>query len=145
MSLEVGSQYVREFEVQAVHTVPAILPGEEAFASMPVVFTTGCLLAVMELACIEQLAPTLDEEQISLGIEMALTHTAPCTPGTKLTITATVTDVSPKVVSWDVSVVSTEGGVLMGEGKHKRAIVNRERFCKAASEQAERIGGHAVT
>ncbi|WP_075725139.1 thioesterase family protein [Corynebacterium aquilae] len=141
MGLEIGQKNIRRFTVTPDHTIPAILPGEEAFGCMPEVFTTGCLLAVMELACIEHLSPELSVDQMSVGIEANLTHTAPCTVGTALEVVAVVTSRTKNVVCWEVSVFTQSGAVLMGAATHKRAIVNREQFIQKVNSQTEIIGG----
>lgn len=142
--LTIGDGYTREFVVTDDHTVPAILPDEETFKNYPEVFTTGCLLASMELACIEHLTSHLEQGQISLGVKMDLTHDAACTVGTVLIIESTVSDVSDRTVTWDVTVTTANDSVLMGRGKHTRAIVDRAKFTGSVNKQVAQLGGREL-
>lgn len=142
--LSVGERHVKEYEVQPGHTVPDILPESAEFAVLPDVFTTGCLLAVMEWACIEQLSPYLEPGMISLGVGMDMTHDAACTTGTPLVIECIVSEASPKLITWSVEVRSAVGDVVMGRGVHTRAVVAREKFSDSVNRRTELIGGQTL-
>ena len=142
--LSVGDTHVKTYTVEPGHTVPDILPESPEFQALPDVFTTGCLLAIMEWACIEHLLPHMEQGRISLGVGMDMTHDAPCTTGTELEIDCTVTDVSPKRFVWEVEVRAKADGTVMGRGKHTRAVVPREKFSAMVNERTGVIGGEQL-
>lgn len=142
--LNVGEKHTKNYVIQPGHTVPDILPEATEFSDMPDVFTTGCLLAVMEWVCIEHLASCLDSGLISLGVAMKLTHDSPCTTGTPLVLQCTVIAASKKSVTWEVEVRSLEGEMIMGRGTHTRAIVSRKKFSQSVDCQTEIIGGQRL-
>lgn len=139
--LNPGDTFTKHYTIHPGHTVRDIFPEAGEFADMPDVFTTGCLVALMEWSCIEQLSPHLDSGQISLGIAMNMTHDGPCTTGTELDIHCEVTAASARRASWNVEVRTSRGGVLMGTATHTRAIVDRATFSSTVDRQVATIGG----
>lgn len=142
--LNLGESYVKTYTIQPGHTVNDILPEAPEFVRMPDVFTTGCLVAVMEWACIEHLTPVLPDGVISLGVEMNLTHDAPCTTGTKIEIHCKVKAATTRTVTWNVEVVTCQGGVVLGQGIHTRATVKRDRFSNSVNTACADIGGQLL-
>ncbi|PRQ10491.1 hypothetical protein C1Y63_11180 [Corynebacterium sp. 13CS0277] len=136
--------FTMDYTVAPGHTVGDILPEAAEFTALPDVFTTGCLLAIMEWACIRQLNPHLGEGQISLGVGMTMTHDAPCTTGARLVIECTPTQVTEKFVTWEVEVRAADTAVVMGRGTHTRAIVAREKFSAAVNRAAPELGGEQL-
>lgn len=159
-SLSVNDHFLMPYTVAPGHTVADILPEAPEFQTLPDVFTTGCLLAIMEWACIRHLTPHLDEGFISLGAGMDMTHDAPCTTGTDLVISCRVAEVQARKVVWDVEVRSAKGlpgsgnhqasnladadGIVMGRGRHTRAIVPREKFSAHVNQLAAQLGGQQL-
>lgn len=142
--LRINETYVKNYTIQPGHTVNDILPESAEFVGMPDVFTTGCLVAVMEWACIEHLSPVLPDGIISLGVEMNLTHDAPCTTGTEIEIRCTVQAATSRIVTWSVEVVSCHGYVVLGRGTHTRATVKRAKFSKSVNQSILSIGGQRL-
>ena len=143
--LATSETHVKTYTIQPGHTVNDILPEAPEFVAMPDVFTTGCLVAVVEWACIEHLSPALPEGVISLGIKMDITHDAPCTTGTEIEIRCTVQESTPRTVTWTVDVVTRHGEVVLGRATHTRATVKREKFSTAVNEAVSTIGGELLT
>ena len=139
--LNVNETYVKNYTIQPGHTVNDILPEAPEFVSMPDVFTTGCLVAVVEWACIEHLSQVLPDGVISLGVAMNITHDAPCTTGTDIEIRCTVQESTSRTVTWAVDVVTRHGEVVLGRATHTRATVKREKFSTAVDEAVSTIGG----
>ena len=142
--LRTNESYVKNYTIQTGHTVNDILPEAAEFVNMPDVFTTGCLVAVIEWACIEHLSSVLPDGVISLGVEMNLTHDAPCTTGTEIEIRCKVQAATSRIVTWAVEVVTCHGGVLLGRGTHTRATVKRAKFSKSVDQATIAIGGQRL-
>lgn len=142
--LKTNETYAKNYTIQAGHTVNDILPEAAEFVNMPDVFTTGCLVAVIEWACIEHLSQVLPDGIISLGVEMNLTHDAPCTTGTAIEIRCTVQAATSRSVTWAVDVFTCRGGVLLGRGTHTRTTVKRAKFSQSVDQAITTIGGQRL-
>jgi len=90
------------------------------------VYATPCMAALMEGAACEALAPYLNEDQTTVGIELNLSHLAATPVGMEVRAEATVTAVEGKIISFALEAFDEAGRI--GEGTHKRAIVNPQRF-----------------
>ncbi len=97
----------------------------------------------IEHACRDILLEYADPGEDSVGIEITVRHTAPTLPGMAVEITATVTAVEGRKVSFDV--IAKDELEPIGGGKHTRFIVDvaktYERLkAKAARRTAARAG-----
>ncbi len=90
------------------------------------VYATPCMVALMEGAACEALAGCLGEDQTSVGIELSIAHTAATPVGMEVKAEAEVTAVAGKIISFQITAYDESGKI--GEGTHKRAIVNTQRF-----------------
>lgn len=90
------------------------------------VYATPCMVALMEGAACEALADCLGEDQTSVGIELSIAHTAATPVGMEVRAEAEVTAVEGKIISFQITAYDESGKI--GEGTHKRAIVNTQRF-----------------
>ena len=137
--LETGSRGRHSLEVGAQHTVPNLYPESEKFAAMPAVFATGYMVGLMEWACIEHLSPFLDEGEGSLGTHVDVSHIAATPPGLTVTVDTEVESVDGKSVWFKVS--AHDGQDLIGEGRHRRAVVTWDRFVPRAMAKADAASG----
>jgi len=101
----------------------------------PAVFATAKMVALMEIAGSRVLQPLLEPGELSVGVTVDITHTAPTPPGAQVTATARYTGREGKLFVFEVS-ASDPGGEI-GRGWHKRAIVTSERLLSGA---ARRVG-----
>lgn len=92
------------------------------------VFATPMLVAGIEQAASSVARRFLAPGQTSVGTHIDIYHRAASPPGSTITFEATLTEISPNgrglrfdVRAWD------EGGVI-GEGKHERVIVEKDKF-----------------
>ena len=97
----------------------------------------------IEHACRDILLEYADPGEDLVGIEITVRHTAPTLPGMAVEITATVTAVEGRKVSFDV--IAKDELEPIGGGKHTRFIVDvaktYERLkAKAARRTAARAG-----
>ena len=76
-----GITHELRFVVPVTKTVPHLYPESPEFAAMPEVFATGFMVGFVEWACIQAIAPHLDEGELSLGTHVDLSHVAATPPG----------------------------------------------------------------
>ncbi len=134
-SLKPGLLKVRRIVVDRDRTVSFM--GEEGR-----VYATPELCRDIEFTCREALLEHLQAGQDSVGIEIMVRHTAPTLPGMEVEITATVTAVEGRKVSFDIA--AKDELEPIGEGKHVRFIVDvaktYERLQAKAAKRAARSG-----
>lgn len=132
-SLKPGVSRLRRVVVDREHTVAFL--GEQGR-----VYATPELCRDIEHTCREALLEHLDPQEDSVGIEIMVQHTAPTLPGMAVSITATVTNVEGRKVSFDV--VATDDIEQIGTGKHIRFVIDREktyeRLRAKAAKRADR-------
>ena len=80
-SLAPGIAHELRFTVPVGKTVPHLYPESPAFAAMPEVFATGFMVGLVEWACIDAIAPHLEDGEMSLGVHIDLSHDAATPPG----------------------------------------------------------------
>lgn len=97
--------------------------------SLPVL-ATPVLSAAMEEAACKALAPFLQEEETTVGGSISLIHKAPTLPGHTITVTATVTDIRGKKISFHITASDENGDI--GEADHDRFLVNSRQFMEKA-------------
>jgi fluoroacetyl-CoA thioesterase len=127
--LNIGDRAQASVVVGPGHTVPATLDAAE-FAAMPGVLSTGKMVALMEWACIRQMQPFIEDGEGSLGTHIDVSHVAATPPGLTVTIDTEVTAVEGRSM-W-FSVRAHDGVDLIGEGRHRRAVVLWDRFMPKA-------------
>ena len=138
-TLRAGIKASFSYTVPAEKTVPHIYPESPEMRTMPEVFATGFMVALMEWTCIHALAPHLDEGEGSLGIHVDISHDAATPPGMIVTVDVEATEVDGRKVWFFVR--AHDGVEQIGEGYHQRAIVDWERFkAKVAEKRAKAAG-----
>jgi predicted thioesterase len=90
------------------------------------VFATPAMIALMERTSLSIIDPLLDQGYMSVGIEIHVRHLRATPTGQQVRARAEVTEVDGtrvtfKVEAWDET-------QKIGEGTHKRAIVELARF-----------------
>jgi predicted thioesterase len=101
----------------------------------PPVLATARMIALMEIAAGRVLQPLLGPGELSVGVTVDISHTAPTPPGAEVRATARYAGREGRLFLFEVS-VSDPGGEV-GRGWHKRAIVSNERLQSGA---AKRLG-----
>lgn len=94
---------------------------------VPSVFSTPAMIGLMERTCVELLTPYLDENEQSVGFHVNVRHLAPTRIGQSVTITATLQEVKERKFRFVVEAVNDQG-VKIGEGIHRRALINLKQF-----------------
>ena len=90
------------------------------------VYATPCMVALMEGAACEAIAPALPEDKTSVGIQLSIDHVSATPAGMEVRAEAEVTEVDGKIVTFKLTAYD-EAGVI-GEGTHKRCVVSSQRF-----------------
>jgi fluoroacetyl-CoA thioesterase len=94
------------------------------------VFSTPAMIGLMERTCVELIEPYLDPEEQTVGIHVDVRHMAPTKIGEKVTVTAELLEIKGKKLRYAVSAINDQG-VKIGEGMHRRAVINTKRFSLA--------------
>jgi fluoroacetyl-CoA thioesterase len=134
--LTIGGRAEVSRAVPRHETVSRIFADSPLLARMPDVYATAYMVGFMEWACCEHLAPFYSEGECSLGVHVDVTHVAPTVPGMVVTVTSEITAIEGRFITFKVSARDEAGPI--GEGTHRRALVDTERFAaKAAGRAAE--------
>jgi fluoroacetyl-CoA thioesterase len=95
-------------------------------AGTPDVFSTPALGALVEKTAAEWIAQQLGADQMTVGAQIVINHTAATPEG--MTVTATVTLSAVEGRRLDFSWTATDGVDDIGNGTHQRFVVDRPRF-----------------
>lgn len=90
------------------------------------VYATPAMLALMEKAACEAIAPLLNEGETSVGTLLNVSHVSATPVGMKVSATAELISRDGRKLVFEVS-ASDESG-LIGKGSHERFIVLSDRF-----------------
>ena len=112
--------------------------GEDDLASIlgdvddifPKVFATSKMIALMEIAASRVLKKLLASGECSVGIEININHVSPTSIGAKVKAQAILIEIVDHIFTFTVQAFDESG--LIGEGTHKRSIVDIERLEKGA-------------
>lgn len=91
------------------------------------VFSTPAMIGLMEKTCVELTEPYLDPNEQTVGIHVDVRHMAPTKIGQKVTVKAELLEVKDNKLRYSVLATNDEG-VKIGEGLHRRAVINTKRF-----------------
>jgi fluoroacetyl-CoA thioesterase len=91
------------------------------------IFSTPAMIGLMELTCVRLVEPYLDENEQTVGIHVDVRHMAPTKIGQSVTVTAELLEVKDNKLRFSISAVNDQG-VKIGEGIHRRALINTKRF-----------------
>ena len=101
--------------------------------SFPAVLATARMVALMETAAARVLQPLLGPGELSVGVTVDITHSAPTPPGVLVTATARYTGREGMLFVFEIS-AHDQGGEI-GRGSHKRAIVETDRLQRTAAKR----------
>jgi predicted thioesterase len=85
-TLKTGLAHRFAYKVPDSKTVPHTYPEAPEIASMPNVFATGFMVALMEWTCMQLLAPHLDSGEGSVGVHVDVSHVAATPVGMTVTV-----------------------------------------------------------
>lgn len=137
--LSVGLRHSETLQVAERHTVPQVAPDWSGFVDMPPVLATAMMIGFMEQTCIAGLRPYLSEGQRSVGTHVDMSHIAATPVGMTVTATVELVAIDGRALLFRVQCRDAAG--LIGEGTHRRAIIDLARFNQRLAEKAAQIGG----
>lgn len=97
------------------------------------VFATPMMIAAMEEAACEAISDALGMGETSVGTMVNVEHLAPTPVGGSVVIVASLVEVDGRSLTFEVEARDEAG--LVGRGKHKRFIVNADRFMEKAQSR----------
>jgi len=106
--------------------VPAMAGVFPGFEGMPEVFATAKMIALIEVACVEALAPYLEPGERSVGTAVNVTHTAATGVGMRVTVRVKLSETNGRRLLFEVECRDEKEAI--GVGQHERAIVELDRF-----------------
>ena len=118
--MEIGLSYTSTVVVDNSNTAVALGSGDMD------VFATPAMVALMENAAMNAVAPHLEQGQTTVGTQITTSHIKASALGATISATATLTAVDGRSLIF--TIVASEGDKTIGEGTHTRFIVDRERF-----------------
>lgn len=134
--LEVGLKHTLSYRVPKERTVPFLYPESSDFRVMPEVFATGYMVGFMEWACMEALAPYLDEGERTVGTMINVTHEAATPAGMEVTATVTLVEVDGKRTVWEIE--ARDEVEVIGRGRHERFVIDYEKFSKRVAAKGNK-------
>jgi fluoroacetyl-CoA thioesterase len=137
---EPGAQGVASLTVSYTDLASSLALSQED--SFPAVFATARMVALMEIASARVISPFLQSGQLSVGVSVDVTHSAPTPIGSKVEAESKYlgrTGKGDKLFEFEV-VARDEGGEI-GRAKHVRAIVDVKRLEDGASKRVAKKGG----
>lgn len=129
--LDIGATATAELVVGPEDLASSI--SNEHGDSFPAVLATARMVALMETAAARAMQTLLAPGELSVGVTVDITHTAPTPPGIRVTATARYLGREGKLFVFEIS-AHDQGGEI-GRGSHKRAIVETERLQRAAAKR----------
>jgi predicted thioesterase len=118
--LEVGLKYESRLTVGAENTALVLGSGDME------VLATPAMVALMENAAMMAVADCLPEGSTTVGIEISTSHLKASAVGANVVAEATLEEVDGRRLVFSIKAWDDAG--VIGEGKHTRFIVDRERF-----------------
>lgn len=119
---KIGTTGEQRFTVAQEHTITFATDG------MPAVLSTPNLIGILERVARETIAPSLEPDERSVGVEIELRHLAPTPVGAQVAVTARVIGVTGRFVDFQIEARDAEE--LIARGVHKRAVIRTSAFTK---------------
>ena len=124
MEITIGMKGTAETLVERTDTALEVGSGDL------LVYATPCMVALMEGAACEAVAPALKEGQTTVGTGLSIQHTAATPVGLEVRAEAEVTAVEGKVITFTVTAFDEAGQI--GTGTHTRVLVDSQKFLDKA-------------
>ena len=120
MAIEVGLQGLAEALVEQADTAKEVGSGDL------LVYATPCMVALMEGAAYESIAPYLAEGESPVGTKMDVTHLSATPVGMSVRAESVVTAVEGRKVTFSITAYDEAGEI--GRATHERVVIKTERF-----------------
>ena len=119
---KIGTSGELSFVVEQKHCIDFATDG------MPAVLSTPQLIGLLERAARQTLAPFLEPDERSVGVEIELRHLAATPLGAQVTCTVGVISVDGKQIGFQIE--ARDQHELIARGLHKRAVIRVDSFAK---------------
>src|SRR5258708_7493968 len=100
---------------------------------MPAVLATPWLVAHLEYAARNAIAPCLEENERSVGTYLEVEHLAPSPEGFTVSCRARVIHVDGPVVTFQIE--AHDGRELVARGLHRRRVIDVDRFARRVARK----------
>jgi fluoroacetyl-CoA thioesterase len=117
-----GTSHEVQFVVGPEHAIDFAQDG------MPAVLATPRLIGLLERTAREAVAPFLEADERTVGMEIELRHLAPTALGATVTCLARVISSDGPFVTYQIE--AREHGELIARGTHKRAVIQVNKFAR---------------
>lgn len=97
------------------------------------VYATPCMVALMEGAACQSVAPFLAEGESTVGTRMDVRHTSATPVGMTVRAESVVTDVDGRKITFEIHAFDEAGEI--GSAVHERVIIRAERFLEKTYEK----------
>jgi predicted thioesterase len=119
---KIGTTGETRFLVEQKHCIDFATDG------MPAVLSTPQLIGILERTARHAIAPFLEADERSVGMEIELRHLAPSPLGAPVTVTARVIHAEDRTV--DFQIEARDAHELIARGVHKRAVIRTGSFSR---------------
>ena len=120
MAIEIGIKGFAEALVEQEDTAKVVGSGDL------LVYATPCMVALMEGAACDAVAPYLAEGESSVGTQLSVTHSSATPVGMEVRAEAVLTEVDGRKLRFEITAYDEAGEI--GRGTHKRVIVGSQKF-----------------
>jgi len=127
MAIEIGLQGLAETLVEKEDTAQAVGSGDL------MVYATPCMVALMEGAACESVAPHLSDGESSVGVSMEVKHLSATPVGMEVRAESKVTAVDGRKITFEIIAYDEAGEI--GRATHERVIVKADRFLEKAYDK----------
>lgn len=117
-----------QFVVESKHAIDFATDG------MPAVLSTPNLIGLLERTARQTLAPFLEANERSVGIEIELRHLAATPVGASVTCSARVVSIDGKHIGFQIEARDSQD--LIAKGFHKRAVIRIARFAERVQRKS---------
>ncbi len=125
--LKVGLKASAEIVVTEADLASKIASGEID------VYATPKMIALMEKAASDAVAPALEAGQVTVGTSLNVTHDAATPLGMKVRAEAELVEIKGKALTFKVEAFDEKE--LIGKGEHHRYIVDVEKFMQRVNNK----------
>ncbi len=99
------------------------------------VYATPMMIALMERTCSESVMPYLNEGETTVGTHIDVSHTSATPVGMTVRCKSELIEIDGRSLTFSVAAYD-EAGVI-GEGRHERFIVHRDKFQSKANNKLQ--------
>lgn len=129
--LKTGDKLEIEYQVQSSDLASAL--SNDPQDDFPEVYATSKMIALMELAAARLMKPLLSEGELSVGVNVDVTHMAATPNNVTVRAVAIYQGIDSKLHQFEVILYDPAGKA--GKGTHSRAIVKTERLVQGAANR----------